>query len=302
VGVDGGGSKTLALAEDGAAQRRGNGGPANLYTVGFQAACTAIEQAIADAVAGRGRPGDEQITALCLGLAGVGRPEEAARFFHWAHAKYPDAALEVVGDGEILLAAGAPTGAALALVCGTGSIAYGRTAAGVLIRVGGWGYLFGDEGSGFAIGAAALRAVMQAHDGRGAPTMLTRLILAARGLTAPPGLVQNLYAAPLPRVEIASLARLVEQAAEQGDPTALEILHIAAQELVQLVDAVARAMGEKTLPLALTGGVILNLAHLRAEFQRLCAAQALTFSPLHLIPEPAQGALVRARALLSADK
>jgi N-acetylglucosamine kinase-like BadF-type ATPase len=59
--------------------------------------------------------------------------------------------VKVVSDAEILLMAGAASGPALALICGTGSIVYGRTVTGELIRAGGWGYLFGDEGSGYAI-------------------------------------------------------------------------------------------------------------------------------------------------------
>ena len=89
--------------------------------------------------------------------------------------------------------AGAPSGPALALICGTGSIVYGRTVTGELLRAGGWGYLFGDEGSGYAIGIAALRAVMRAYDGRGRETLLSELVLGRYGLHTPPELIQAIY-------------------------------------------------------------------------------------------------------------
>ena len=112
-----------------------------------------------------------------FGLGRAGRQKDIERFQFWVAGKFPGIAVKIVNDAEILLAAGSPTGPKLAMVCGTGSIVYGRTTTGELIRAGGWGYLFGDEGSGYAIGVAALRAVMQAYDGRGPSTLLTGLVL-----------------------------------------------------------------------------------------------------------------------------
>lgn len=291
VGVDGGGTKTLALAVEvgGQGQTRGAAGSSNLHAVGFDTACAAIESAIAQAA------GEAEIAALCLGLAGAGRPQDVERFRTWARMKFPHTALKVVSDAEILLAAGALTGAALALVCGTGSIVYGRTARGELIRAGGWGYLFGDEGSGFAIGAAALRAVTQAHDGRGAPTLLTDLILARRGVDNATGLVASLYSAPNPRAEIASLAELVEQAAAQNDALALSLLDEAARELARMAAAVYHRLDEKSVPLILSGGVILNGARLAEKFHQHCADLGLQFSAFVPVPEPAVGAVLLAR-------
>jgi len=319
VGVDGGGTKTLALAEGAEqGQTRGAAGSSNLHAVGFEAACAAIESAIAQAV------GASEIAALCLGLAGAGRPQDVERFTAWARTRFPQAALKVVSDAEILLAAGALTGAALALVCGTGSIVYGRTARGELIRAGGWGYLFGDEGSGFAIGAAALRAVTQAHDGRGAPTLLTDLILARRGVDDAPGLVESFYGAPNPRAEIAGLAELVEQAAAQNDALALSLIDEAARELARMVEAVygrlsanvPKDSGKNMIlpitlhpagtsrddifmpPLILSGGVILNGARLAEKFHQHCADLGLQFSALAPVPEPAVGAVLLARQMV----
>src|SRR5512145_422294 len=152
IGVDGGGTKTLALLADqnGKILARGVSGPSNYNAVGFETACVAIETAIT--AAHRAQSGE--ITVLCLGLAGAGRPDDGAKFHAWATERFPNTKIQVVSDAEILLAAGAPTGAVLALICGTGSIVYGRTASSELLRAGGWGYLFGDEGSGFALGAA----------------------------------------------------------------------------------------------------------------------------------------------------
>jgi N-acetylmuramic acid 6-phosphate etherase len=152
LGVDGGGTKTVALLGDlnGNVLARGRSGSANTNAVGFDAACLALESAIN--MARKDHSGE--ISAMCLGLAGAGRKEDIQQFQNWAVYKFPKTVVKVVSDAEILLEAGAPSGPALALICGTGSIVYGRTVTGELIRAGGWGYLFGDEGSGYAIGIA----------------------------------------------------------------------------------------------------------------------------------------------------
>ena len=308
LGIDGGGSKTLALLADqnGQVLAHGLGGASNYHAVGFEAACAAIETAIAQAFSSASalhpsisKLAESHISALCLGLAGAGRPDDRAKFQVWAAKRFLQTQIQVVSDAEILLAAGAPSGPALALICGTGSIVYGRTAAGELLRAGGWGYLFGDEGSGFALGAAALRAVMRAEDGRGKPTLLTDLVLARRGLEQPQGLVKSIYGAEIPRVDIAALSDLVEQAASQADPVALDILDTAAQELAQTVQAVYRQLGQHPVPLALTGGVILNGALYAAQFHLACQNLGLEFSNIQEVPEPAEGAVRLARELLT---
>jgi N-acetylglucosamine kinase-like BadF-type ATPase len=295
VGVDGGGTKTLALAAslDGTWQGRGMAGPSNPHAAGFEPACAAIESAIRQALGNSLQP----ISAICLGLAGAGRAEDVARFTAWARGKFPETALRVTSDAEILLAAGAPEGRALGLICGTGSVAYGRTESGTLLRAGGWGYLFGDEGSGYYIGAAALRAVMQAYDQRGRQTALTGLLLAQRQLEKPDELVKNIYGSEAPRAEIASLAETVETAAGRGDQTALSILEHAAGELAGMIAAVYRGLGGLPAPLALTGGAILRGNCLQANFLRTCAARAITFSQVVAVAEPAAGALKLAESM-----
>ena len=295
IGVDGGGTKTLALAEEvnGEWRGRGTAGPSNPYAVGFETACARIEAAVVEAL------GENELAALCLGLAGAGRRDDVEQFAAWARTRFPGVPLKVGSDAEVLLAAGAPTGAALALVCGTGSIVYGRTAQGESIRVGGWGYLFGDEGSGFAIGAAALRVVMQAFDRRGPPTLLTGLILSRRNLKSPADLVRSIYGAESARTEIAGLAEVVERAAAERDAPSISILNEAAYELAESVRAVYRRVGDIPVPLILSGSLILRGATLSAAFRRACEMLEMTFTEIIEVPEPAAGAVVLARELIS---
>jgi len=295
VGVDGGGTKTLALLGnlDGNVLARGVGGPSNYNVISFDAACSSLESAIN--LARKDYPGE--ISALCLGLAGAGRTEDIERFQDWAIHTFPKTAVKVVSDSEILLMACASPGPALALICGTGSIVYGRTVTGELIRAGGWGYLFGDEGSGYAIGSAALRAVMRAHDARGPKTLLSALVLQRYDLRTPPELVHKIYRGDSPHLEIASLAVLVEQAAGQGDSAAIAILEESSRELAGTIAAVYSKLGTSVVPLVITGGTILKGRYLMKAFNHACEVRKLAFTEIRSVAEPAEGALEFARKL-----
>src|SRR5207302_776208 len=96
-------------------------------------------------------------------------------------------------DAALLLAAGTPEGWGVAVVAGTGSMAFARAADGRTARAGGWGPLLGDEGSGYAIALAGLRAAARSADGRAQVTPLTDRLLAAYGLTRPQELIGAVY-------------------------------------------------------------------------------------------------------------
>ncbi|HET9221200.1 MAG TPA: BadF/BadG/BcrA/BcrD ATPase family protein, partial [Roseiflexaceae bacterium] len=151
LGVDGGGSGTRALLADrsGAILGAGAAGPSNHQAIGLEAAAQAIQSAIdmafRDARVERSRP----VAAICLGLAGAGRPEDRLRFEAWATRQNIARRCAVASDAELVLTAGTPDGWGVALICGTGSIAWGRAPDGRSARAGGWGYLLGDEGSGY---------------------------------------------------------------------------------------------------------------------------------------------------------
>src|SRR5512136_2682153 len=234
LGIDGGGSKTVALLADldGRVLGRGTGGPSNYQVVGIQAAEVALNESIRAAFADAGLAPCAP-RAICLGLSGVDRPADQSVIRDWVNAEMPGTPAAIVNDAELVLAAGTPEGWGVALICGTGSIAYGRSPAGRMARAGGWGYLLGDEGSGYAIGLAALRAVLRGYDGRGPQTALTEAILGLPGwkLAEPSELVTRVYqgkpgAKPrrIENAEVASLATLVEATAGTGDAVAAGIL------------------------------------------------------------------------------
>lgn len=300
MGIDGGGSKTLALLTDetGRVLGRGAAGASNFQVIGHQAAQAAIQAAMSASWRDAGLA-LQPLSGLCLGLAGVDRPGERALFQQWVAQIQPQAQVAVANDAELVLAAGTPAGWGLALICGTGSIVYGRSPAGQVARADGWGHLLGDEGSGYAIGLAALRAIMRAYDRRGPATALSEAILGRWGLASAPDLVPRVYQELRGKHEIAALASTVEAVVDHGDPVAQHILASAGQELALAAQAVVQRLElVASIPCALAGGVIVAGRQVRQQFETAVARLGLTLWPITPVPEPVLGAVKLAQAAM----
>jgi len=317
AGVDGGGSKTacLLVTRDGQALGEGVAGPSNYQSVGAALTLSALRESLAAAVAAAVAGGRSlRVSGLCLALAGVDRPadRDAVRVLTQELFDRPPAGLSwnlpadgtvIVNDAVAALVGG--TGRAEGVVCvaGTGSIAFGMNGAGQRSRAGGWGHVLGDEGSGYAVGLAALRAVCRAADGRGPETVLSRLVLDECGLSHASGLIGLAYGgwgAP----QIARLAPLCGAAAATGDAVAGAILEEAAAELALAAATVAGELGlgsgsGEAAPVGFevvtSGGLWTGLTGLRERFSgglRRLAPAASVIDPRHT---PVQGAALLAR-------
>jgi N-acetylglucosamine kinase-like BadF-type ATPase len=141
------------------------------------------------------------------------------------------------------------------IISGTGSIAYGRDSRGRAARAGGWGSVLSDEGSAYWIGHQALRAVMRQADGRGPATELTPLVLASFGRARAEDLVRDVYASDFEPSAMASLASVVQQAADAEDVVARSIIDAGARELGIAAGSVADQLGLAACRVILSGGV-----------------------------------------------
>jgi N-acetylglucosamine kinase-like BadF-type ATPase len=308
LGVDGGGTSTIAWLADAGGRVLGTGraGPSNAKAVGAEAARQALGAAIAAAFAAAGIASGP-VDAACLGMAGFDRPDDRRLLTGWAeHARWADR-LVLVNDGDLVLAAGTPQRCGVAVIAGTGSIAVGRTAAGRTARAGGWGPLIGDEGSAYAIALAALRLVARRADGRepdhGADDPLTCRLCDTLAVARPAEIVTALYAPGFDRVRIAGLAPVVLAAA--GDDPALVplLLEPAGRALAEMAAAVARALDwrEGPLPLALAGSFLLAAAEVSEALCTGLAQIGYAVEAAH-VSEPVRGALVLARHALEGER
>ena len=291
VGADVGGSKTLVLlAEDervlvrfgapGAAVRAGRA------LVSSSRIAAAVRTALAQA-------GKLEADVLVVGVAGAGREPARTELRDGLRGERIATRVVVTGDLDIAFEAAFGDGPGIVVISGTGSVAMSRLPDGTVARSGGLGWQMGDEGSGYAIGRAALEAIGRATDGRGPSTTLagraltiTRVpdfdSLVAWSTTAQPG-------------EVSLLAPAVLEAADQGDTVAQRIATEAAAAIAALVDALAsRFPGGTAIPLALAGGALSPDRPLGRRVANLLEGTGrftLRAEPV----EPAEGALRLAR-------
>lgn len=291
LGIDAGGTKTVCLLADqqGRVLAEARGGGANLQSVG-ELEVEKVLYGVMEAALARH---DVRPDAICLGIAGVDRPADAQAVRAIMKRIGFKSQTLVVNDALVALVAGAGDEPGVVVVAGTGSIAYGRNAAGQAARAGGWGYLLGDEGGGFWIGRAALSAVVRQFDGRGPTTELAELVLRHFELSNPTELIHAIYYRDVHRQAIAGLAGVVQQATDAGDAVAAEVLAHAGAELASAAASVIGRLGMRgeTFPTILAGGMFRGVPWLRRDVQKRLSEVAPRSTVRVLEVEPAVGAV-----------
>jgi glucosamine kinase len=306
LGIDGGGTKTrCVLATENIVLGRAMTGGSNLVRLGEVQAREALRTAV-DQVCASARISPAQIGAVCIGAAGAARPEIAEKIralFAELTPAISAANIEVVGDAVIALEAAFGTGPGVIAIAGTGSIVYGRDAAGHIARAGGWGFAISDEGSGHWIGRRAISAILAARD-QGRETALTTLVLQSWKLAALDELVQKANSTPPP--DFPRLFPIVLRAAESADSIARELLVEAGVKLAGLASAVLSRLdplappvmpAKAHLPVAMTGSVFRQSSFVRQTFYHGLQGRFPGIDVRQDLFDPVEGALARARRM-----
>ena len=293
--VDTGGTKTAAWLVESLADhshrllgdaRTSAGNP---LSVGFERASAAIHEALLKACQAAHLE-DHCAGRAILSIAGAANRDMTQRFIAWAHSHQLAERVAIVSDVLPILAAGTPDCCGVALISGTGSSAYGRAADGRAKRCGGWGYLLGDEGSGYAIGRAALQHTLKSIEEGHAREGLAGTVLDKLGANTVTETTRAIYGGGDPRHAVAALATRVIAAADSGDAHAERILDEAATDLATLAARTAHAVGlaDSGFPLAVSGGVLINSERLRKKLhaklhERKCECE------INVVSEPLAG-------------
>lgn len=180
----------------------------------------------------------------------------------------------------------------MVVISGGGSVAYGRNAAGQESRVGGWGHLLGDEGSGYWIGLEAARAALRSSAGVIPLTTLERAVWASLEVADSGELTQRVYSGAVTDRDLALLVPVVEREAAGGDEAARGILDRAAGHLFALVRAAVARLGP--LPVYPSGGAF-RVEGLRERFERLASGAGLEVRLAREGSDPMDGLLIIAR-------
>jgi N-acetylglucosamine kinase-like BadF-type ATPase len=209
-----------------------------------------------------------------LSIAGAANPRLRDHFLDWAQSEKLAKRVAVVPDVLPVLAAGTPDCCGVAVIAGTGSVALARSADGHTQLCGGWGYLLGDEGSGYSIGRSALRHALHCMESGASHPPLVKAVLEKTTVNSVMELTKAVYEQPFPRTAIAALAPVVVHSGEDGDVDAYAILDEAARELANLVSRAVRCLKshDESVKLAAAGGLLVSSQRLqkslRDELQR----------------------------------
>lgn len=273
LGVDGGGTKSLGLIadQDGHVLAQREVGPSNPNVVGFEEASetlsTLVRQCCDDV-----RCLPAELSAIVFGLAGAGKDESRRRIAEHVNTllvRKGDKALPVTIDTDARIALeGAFDGkAGVVVIAGTGSVVIGKSERGEILKVGGWGRILGDEGSGYYIGRKAVMAVTVDMDGRGSSGILRNIFAERLQWHTRDDIVEAVYQS---KVDLSSVAPLVLDAAASNDIVAQKILEKAAIHLVEQISALVVRLGiHRKVGLVMYGGLIeretvyANLLHIK---------------------------------------
>jgi glucosamine kinase len=293
LGLDIGGSKTHAILAEAVVEAGGTAtsgtddggatvprqlaectaGSANIASVGEAEAAAALDDLAARL--GIGDPADHRIHSVYAGAAGADTPAARERLAGLLAGRFPGARIQVDHDTRIILAAGGLT-AGTVLISGTGSAAWARARNGREARAGGWGYLLGDEGSGYAMARSAVRNALRESDHRLPAGPLTAQLLVQTGAGQPEDLLDLFYRRPERRYW-AGLAGIVFGLAA-SDAASAAIADDAARHLARLALTVNRRLGTipENTPVLLAGGMLVNQPSLAIRVRELLAAGGLT--------------------------
>ncbi|WP_235835361.1 MULTISPECIES: N-acetylglucosamine kinase [Arthrobacter] len=268
IGLDIGGTKTRGVRfEDGIPVRDESTGSSNVQNVTREAA----EKSLAELFAMIGGGAVDRVLA---GAGGIDTEADARALAELIEPHVPGAQVTVVHDSQLLLAAGrASTG--VAVIAGTGSAAWGKNADGVEARAGGWGFLLGDEGSGYWLGREAVRHSLRRMNKGLEPDALTVALLDSCGVDDPNELIALFHSKETGRRYWAQRAATVVETAKAGLDVSRQLLDQAGRDLAELAAQPVRQLGLDG-PVILGGGLGMNVEPLQAAFRAGLAAHGIT--------------------------
>lgn len=255
IGIDGGGTKSRLLLEfeDDRMPIYLSGGPLNICSVSLHEVIehlTKLFQQVADCVGGL-----PACRGIGIGVAGFSNPNAEPFFREQVQRFFPGVPVALGTDASAALYGAHLSRNGIVLISGTGSVCYGIRE-GRSCQIGGGGHLIDDEGSGYAIGRDILSAVLQAQDGRGAPTLLSSALQQKCGIENRSQLIRFVYSSSTGKENIAALAPLLTPACQAGDTVALEIAGKAANYLAQLIATAVAQLEMETGPVAFSGSIL----------------------------------------------
>ena len=294
IGIDGGGTKTIAYLGNEAKELFADVqmGGTNYHSVGIDEVKKILGE-ILEHFKKEENISMDRIDGICFSGAGIDCKEDEANMRSIFSALGYNKGLIVCNDsvGALVGANGSLQGGIL--ISGTGSIGIGIDNKGILHRVGGWGHIIDDGGSGYSIARDGLRYIMEAYDGRRQETQIWCAVKDYLKLTNQEDLITFLYSHDTKKHIIARLAPLIIGLYAE-DEAAKEIVDNNILELCCITHSLAYRLKQKDFNLGLCGGILEGSSLIRELFIRKIKLQ-LPDLELHLPNnKAAMGALILA--------
>ncbi|MCO6445298.1 MAG: hypothetical protein J5J04_14555 [Anaerolineae bacterium] len=257
LGIDGGGSHVRVVVTDAQmnvlAQTTGDN--VNPSSIGREESGARVRAAVWQAISDANlTPGD--ITAAAAGIAGAADDHSADWVRDMLQIVLPTARIVPSSDFEIALVGAVGERKGVIVIAGTGSAAFGVSVDGRKLRQGGFGYLLGDEGSGYWMGREVLAHALRELDGRAGKSQITPRVLKEIGAATAGDIIAWTYRQGAQVRAIAALAPLLIQISEEGDRVAQGYVARAASELANLVRSIQARLDLKDGPIAFAGGLL----------------------------------------------
>lgn len=261
IGIDGGGTKTKCVLSDLKLNiiDECKGEASNFLVLGLDEVNKRIYNLVSNCLK-KNILKFENLSAIVIGTAGAGRKTDAEnlrtsfiKFLNSKNIRFKN--FHVVSDARIALEGAFSGKPGSILIAGTGSIMFGKNEKSKIFRVGGFGRLIGDEGSGYSIGRKGLSAASKELDGRGEKTEITQLIKKKHKIKSADDLIISVYRKNL---DIAGIVPLVLKAAEKKDVVANKIINEETDELILHIKAMHKKLNQKILRISLIGGIVEN--------------------------------------------
>ena len=300
LGVDGGGTRTIVQVADlsGEVVAESESGSSNYKSVGIKIAKENINKAVFKVIDLLNNSKEFTFKNACFGLSGNDSCEDRDIYhkiiFNSKIKDYLNPASTIIcNDTRIGLAAGSNSKNGIMIICGTGSNCYGINEEGKEAKVNGWDYILGDEGSGYAVGIKALRALMKAYDGRGENTLLFKTILEDLNIKNVSELIRWAYIDSFSKDKIAAIAKTVCRTAEMGDRISIKILEEEAMEAINSVTVVANKLNiaDKKFDLVFVGNLFKCEKYFKSVLMKKLKSKFTQINFMPLTEKPVEGAI-----------
>ncbi|OCA85990.1 hypothetical protein A8F94_14185 [Bacillus sp. FJAT-27225] len=301
LGIDGGGTKTKGVIanSNGEIIAEAISGASNPNSVSHDELEIELSKLI-DSLKKQSDNLFSQVKTVYAGMSGVDHPSARKEMQDILTSLLPKGVnVTVNNDAITALYSGTLGKPGIIQIAGTGSVTYGLNDRGIFDRVGGWGYLLGEKGSGYSLGSEGLRAAFLEHDGLGKSTIIKELIVEHFQVQSLPDLVHTVYQSKNSKELIASLSKLVVKAADLGDRVAMKIIEKNGLYVGESISCLINRLFSTTekqmgINIVFTGGLFNRLDLFQNSIEDVLSENRINYTIV--IPEipPVGGAIIAA--------